>query len=299
MINQILTLGYLPSPTWDGFEIGPLKIHAYALCIILGIVLALWLGIRRWKDRGGNPDAIYDIAFWAIPLGIIGGRLYHVFTVPDLYFGPGYDGTGDPAKIIEIWNGGLGIMGAVALGALGAWIAARKYGYRFLAVLDVLAPGVLLAQAVGRWGNWFNHELFGQPTDLPWGLKVAPERIPPGYPADTLFHPTFLYESLWNLGGVIILLLIDRHFKLRGGMMFFGYLAFYSLGRVFLETIRIDQTEIVTILGITQRLHGWIALLVFIGSIAVLIWLAIRQKKHPVEDTIYLPGYPKKEKIAA
>ncbi|MFC0580924.1 prolipoprotein diacylglyceryl transferase [Micrococcoides hystricis] len=292
-MELLSTLAYLPSPSWDGFSIGPLKIHAYALAIMLGIVLALWLGMKRWKERGGNPDAIYDIAFWAIPFGLIGGRLYHVFSSPDAYFGPGYDGTGDPAKIIEIWNGGLGIWGAVALGAVGAWIATRGPGYRFSSVLDVLAPGILLAQAVGRWGNWFNQELFGAPTDLPWGLKVDPDRVPAGYPVDTLFHPTFLYESLWNIVGVIILLAIDRRWALRGGKMFWAYVAYYTLGRVWIEMLRIDQAEMITLFGVTARLNVWTSILMFMIAVAVLVWLVMRERVHPTADSIYRPGYPK------
>lgn len=292
---EMITLGYLPSPSWNGFDLGFVKIHAYALVIILGIILALWLGINRWKDRGGQSDAIIDIAFWAIPFGIIGGRVYHVLTSPDIYFGPGFDGTGDPMKVIEIWNGGLGIMGAVAFGALGAYIAARRYGYRFTAILDVLAPGVLLAQALGRWGNWFNQELFGQPTDLPWGLKIDAAHMPAGYPADTLFHPTFLYESMWNVIGVLILLLIDRRFNLRGGMMFWSYVAYYSLGRVLVESLRIDHTELITILGLEMRLHAWFALAGFIAAVGILIYLNIRKRKQPFEESIWREGYPKKE----
>lgn len=293
MMELLTPLAYLPSPSWNGFSIGPLKIHAYALMILLGIVLAIWLGMKRWKERGGNPEAIYDVAFWAVPFGLIGGRLYHVFSSPDAYFGPGYDGTGDPRKIIEIWNGGLGIWGAVALGAVGAWIAARRHGYRFSAVLDVLAPGVLLAQALGRWGNWFNQELFGAPTELPWGLKVDAAHVPAGYSAETLFHPTFLYESLWNIAGVLLLLLIDRRWPLRGGKMFWSYVAYYTLGRVWIEMLRIDQAEMITLFGVTARLNVWTSILMFVIAVAVLVWLLMRERVNPAADTIYLPGYPK------
>ena len=198
----------IPSPSWSGFDIplpwGSLRIHAYALCILAGIVAGLWLTSVRWARRGAPEGSVWDIAIWAIPFGIIGGRLYHVFSSPDAYFGPGFDGTGDLSLIPQIQRGGLGIWGAVVLGAVGAWIGCRRAGVKLSAFMDAAAPGLLLAQAIGRWGNYFNQELFGGPTTLPWGLQIDPNspNFPAGMPADTLFHPTFLYESLWNLAGV-------------------------------------------------------------------------------------------------
>ena len=198
----------IPSPSWSGFDIplpwGALRIHAYALCILAGIIAGLWLTSVRWARRGAPEGSVWDIAIWAIPFGIIGGRLYHVFSSPDAYFGPGFDGTGDLSLIPQIQRGGLGIWGAVVLGAVGAWIGCRRAGVKLSAFMDAAAPGLLLAQAIGRWGNYFNQELFGGPTTLPWGLQIDPNspNFPAGMPADTLFHPTFLYESLWNLAGV-------------------------------------------------------------------------------------------------
>ena len=238
-------LASIPPPPFDGFPIGPVKIHIYALCIILGGILAFWLGGKRWQARGGKPEQMYDVGLWAVVFGIIGARLYHVITVPDVYFGPGYNGEGDLTKIFAIWEGGIAIWGAIGGGALGVWLACRRYKLRMTPMADAIAPGILLAQAVGRWGNYFNQELFGEPTTLPWGLEVDPNHynFPIGMSADTLFHPTFLYESLWNLLGVVVLLLLDRRLKLRNGMMLWSYIVWYTLGRIPIESIRLDHAQ--------------------------------------------------------
>ncbi len=279
----------IPSPPseWASFALGPLTIHAYALCILAGIILALILTQKRFVSFGGHADAVWDIAIWAIPFGIIGGRLYHVVSSPDAYFGP----EGDLARIPQIWLGGLGIWGAIALGAVGAWIGARRAGVKLSAFADAAAPGVLLAQAVGRLGNWFNQELFGAPTTLPWGLEIDADNVnfPPDQAPGTLFHPTFLYELLWNLAGVALLLLLARRFRLRGGRMFWLYAAYYTLGRVWIEALRIDDAEMVTLFGVTQRLNVWTSIAVFLVSLAVLIYLSVR--RGPVDDpSVYLPG---------
>ncbi|GAA2196870.1 prolipoprotein diacylglyceryl transferase [Sinomonas flava] len=284
----------IPSPDWSGFDIplpwGALRIHAYALCILAGIVVGLWLTARRWRARGGSTDAIWDVAVWAIPAGIVGGRLYHVFSSPDRYFGPGFNGTGDLSAIPRVWEGGLGIWGAVALGAIGAWIGCRRADVRLTAFVDAAAPGLLLAQAIGRWGNYFNQELFGGPTDLPWGLEVdaANPNFPPGYAPGTLFHPTFLYESLWNLAGVVILLLLDRRLRFRGGRLFWLYACYYTLGRVWIEAMRIDDAEMVTLAGITARLNVWTSIFVFAVSLVVFIVLTVRRGREV--DGVALPG---------
>ncbi|MBG6181227.1 prolipoprotein diacylglyceryl transferase [Arthrobacter sp. CAN_A1] len=279
----------IPSPPaeWASISLGPLTLYTYALCILAGIVLALLLTIARWKRYSGNPDVIWDVAIWAIPFGILGGRLYHVFSSPDAYFGP----DGDLARIPRIWEGGLGIWGAIALGAVGAWIGCRRSGVRLSAFADAAAPGILLAQAIGRLGNWFNQELFGAPTTLPWGLEIDPENanFPDGLPVDTLFHPTFLYEMLWNLAGVALLLLLDKRFGLRGGMMFWAYAAFYTAGRVWIEALRIDDAELVTLFGVTQRLNVWTSILVLLGAIGVLIYLGVKRKGADT-PSLYLPG---------
>ncbi|NUU30939.1 prolipoprotein diacylglyceryl transferase [Arthrobacter sp. C9C5] len=284
----------IPSPDWSGFDIplpwGSLRIHAYALCILAGIIAGLWLTSVRWARRGAPEGSVWDIAIWAIPFGIIGGRLYHVVSSPDAYFGPGFDGTGDLSLIPQIQRGGLGIWGAVVLGAFGAWIGCRRAGVKLSAFMDAAAPGLLLAQAIGRWGNYFNQELFGGPTTLPWGLQVDADspNFPAGMPADTLFHPTFLYESLWNLVGVALLLALDRKFSFRRARLFWLYAIYYTLGRVWIEAMRIDDAEQINLFGITTRLNVWTSIFVLLAALVVFIVLGLR--KRDVPDTPYLPG---------
>ncbi|MDR6507766.1 prolipoprotein diacylglyceryl transferase [Arthrobacter oryzae] len=290
----------IPSPDWSGFDIplpwGSLRIHAYALCILAGIVVGLWLTSVRWNKRGTPEGSLWDIAIWAIPFGIIGGRLYHVFSSPDAYFGPGFDGSGDLSLIPQIQRGGLGIWGAVLLGAVGAWIGCRRAGVKLTAFLDAAAPGLLLAQAVGRWGNYFNQELFGGPTTLPWGLQIDADNanFPAGMPADTLFHPTFLYESLWNIAGVVILLALDRKFNFRRGRLFWIYAMYYTLGRVWIEAMRIDDAEQISLFGITTRLNVWTSIVVFLAALIVFVVLGLRKRDEP--DSPYLAGHIPAEK---
>ncbi|RNL57936.1 prolipoprotein diacylglyceryl transferase [Arthrobacter oryzae] len=284
----------IPSPDWSGFDIplpwGALRIHAYALCILAGIIVGLWLTSVRWARRGAPEGSVWDIAVWAIPFGIIGGRLYHVVSSPDAYFGPGFDGTGDLSLIPQIQRGGLGIWGAVLLGVVGAWIGCRRAGVKLSAFVDAAAPGLLLAQAIGRWGNYFNQELFGAPTTQPWGLQVDANNanFPAGMPADTLFHPTFLYESLWNLVGVVILLALDRKFNFRRGRLFWLYAVYYTLGRVWIEALRIDDAEQVSLFGITTRLNVWTSIFVLLAAAAIFIFLGLRKRSGA--DSPYLPG---------
>ena len=280
----------IPAPTWSGFDLGPLRIHAYALCILLGIVAAIWLTGRRWRRRGGPEGSIWDIAIWAIPFGIIGGRLYHVFSSPDAYFGPGYDGTGDLSLIPQIWLGGLGIWGAVVLGVVGAWIGCRRANVKISAFIDAAAPGILLAQAIGRWGNYFNQELFGGPTTLPWGLRVSPEFVPAGFSPDTLFHPTFLYECVWNVLGVVALLLLDRKFRLRGGRLFLLYAMIYTAGRVWIEMLRIDSAEQITFFGVTARLNVWTSIVVFLVALVLFLVIGLLRRGKPTQS-VYLRGH--------
>lgn len=252
----------IPSPSRGVWYLGPLPLRAYALAIILGIVVATWLTMRRWKERGGDPDQVLDIVMWAVPFGIVGGRIYHVISSPDAYWGPG----GDPVSALYIWNGGLGIWGAIALGAVGAYIGCRRAGVSFATFADAVAPGLLVAQAIGRLGNWFNQELFGAVTTLPWGLEIDPSIS--GYPAGTLFHPTFLYELLWNLAAAALLLWLDRRYRLGHGRVFWLYVVTYTLGRVWIEMLRIDDAELV--LGL--RLNVWTSLAMFLlGAIAFVV----------------------------
>ena len=293
----------IPSPDWSGFDIplpwGTLRIHAYALCILAGIVVGLWLTSARWAKRGAPEGSVWDIVVWAIPFGIIGGRLYHVVSSPDAYFGPGFDGTGDLSLIPQIQRGGLGIWGAVVLGVVGAWIGCRRSGVKLSAFLDAAAPGLLLAQAVGRWGNYFNQELFGGPTTLPWGLQIDADNanFPAGVPADTLFHPTFLYESLWNLAGVVILLALDRKFNFRRSRLFWLYATYYTLGRVWIEAMRIDDAEQISLFGITTRLNVWTSIVVFLAALVAFILLGRKKRTEP--DSVYLPGQQPAEKQEA
>lgn len=291
----------IPSPPaeFSKFSIGPLTIHAYALCILLGILVALWLTNKRMQARGGDSDMLWDIAIWAIPFGIVGGRLYHVLiTDPMYYFGLG-EQQAHVAEIPQLWLGGLGIMGAVSLGALGAWIGCRRTSVRLSAFVDAAAPGLLIAQGIGRWGNWFNQELFGSPTTLPWGLQIDPNsyNFPAGLPADTLFHPTFLYESLWNVAGALVLIALDRKFKLRRGALFCCYMIWYGIGRTFTESLRLDPAEIIHIGPLGLRVHQWLAIaLVIAGAIALSLVLAKLRGQNV--NPFFLPGREPKAEVA-
>lgn len=258
----------LPSPVEGVWYLGPLPLRAYALCIILGIIAAIWLAERRWVSRGGEPGAVSDVSLWAIPFGIVGGRLYHVITDPQLYFADGQN----PWNAFAVWRGGLGIWGAIALGAVGAWIGARRAGISFSELAWALAPAIPLAQAIGRWGNWFNQELFGRPTDLPWGLRIDPEHRPAGYEAQTTFHPTFLYESMWNLGLAGLVIWAGGRFRMTGGQLFAVYVMGYTAGRSWIEYLRIDTVNYV--LGV--RLNVWTSIAVFVAA-AVAFSIATRQ----------------------
>ena len=262
----------LPSPTVGVIELGPLTLHAYALCILAGIAAAIWIGDRRMRDRGGEPGLVLDVAMWAVPFGIVGGRLYHVITTPQPYFGDG----GHPVDALKIWQGGLGIWGAIALGALGAWLGLRKEGVGFLTFADAVAPGVVVAQAIGRWGNWFNNEIHGQETDLPWALEIhrwdssagravvdaAGEPVVLG-----TFHPTFLYESLFLLALAILLLVVDRRRRLAPGQVLGLYVAGYPVGRIIIEMMRTDAAN--TILGL--RVNIWTSIVVFVLGVVIYV----------------------------
>ena len=245
----------LLSPSNGVWHLGPIPIRAYGLIIACAILISVYWSARRYQKRGGDPDLFYDVALWAVPAGIVGARVYHVITSPDAYFGQG----GKPLMAFAIWNGGLGIWGAVAGGALAAWLVVRHRGQRLGPIADSLAVPLLAAQALGRWGNWFNQELFGAPTTLPWGLRIDNAHLPSGYASGTLFHPTFLYECLWNLAGVAVLLLIDRQIKVKSGQLFASYIMVYTLGRVWIEMLRIDDAH--HFLGL--RINVWTSIVVF------------------------------------
>ena len=265
LVNPAGLLASIPSPAQGSWSLGPIPIRAYALFIVAGIVVAVWWGGRRYVARGGRPGTIADIALWAVPFGIVGGRLYHVISDWQLYFGP--DGRGFVAAL-RVWDGGLGIWGAVAVGALGAWIGARRAGVALPPVADAIAPAIALAQAIGRWGNYFNQELFGSPTTLPWGLEIDVANRPTGYAEFDTFQPTFLYESLWLIGVVVVLVWADRRYQMGHGRVFALYVALYCLGRLWIEALRIDAAN--TILGL--RLNIWTAGIVGLGALAYFLW---------------------------
>ena len=295
-------VAYLPSPSQSVWHLGPIPVRAYALCIVLGIIVALWLGARRMRERNGKAEDLWDVAGWAIVFGIIGGRLYHVVSDPELYF-EGKPGT-SPIDAFKIWDGGLGIWGAIALGAFGAWIGCRRHGLSFVAFADVVAPGIVIAQGIGRWGNWFNNELYGGPTSLPWGLQVHCLDITQGNAVaggtasggeqcargvTTLaqhYQPTFLYECLWDVALGLLLIYLDRRLRLGRGNVFALYVMGYTLGRVWIEALRTDHAN--HILGL--RLNIWTSIIVF--ALATVWFVQHGGFRAPREDTPYTRPRP-------
>ena len=264
-----MVLAALPSPTQGVWELGPFPLRAYALCIIAGIIVALIIATRRWQARGGTADSMELMVVVGVPFGIVGARLYHVITDYQLYFGPGRQ----PLDALKIWQGGLGVWGAIAFGVLGGYLVARRRKIAFPAVLDAIAPAILVAQAIGRLGNWFNQELFGRPTTLPWGLEIATDYRPAGYTQFATFHPTFLYEILWSLAAALLLVWLDRRFRLGHGKVFALYVMLYCAGRFWIEALRIDTVN--EIGGF--RLNNYTALIGFLVALVWFIWL-IRNK---------------------
>jgi len=287
-------LAFLPSPTDAQLKIGPFPIRFYALCIIAGIALAVWLGERRWRQRGGEPHVITDISIWAVPFGLVGGRLYHVITDYELYFPAGKDWV----RAFYIWDGGLGIWGAIALGALGAWIGARRRGVRLPPLADALAPGIVFAQALGRWGNWFNNELYGDPTNKPWGLTIhcmddtTRKAVPcSGVPGTTTiaghYQPTFLYESIWCVVVGLLVIWADRRFRLGHGRAFALYVLAYTIGRGWIEHLRSDFAH--QFLGL--RLNDWTAIIVGLSALAYLIISSRRRPGRETPEEMYWPRF--------
>ncbi|HET8559223.1 MAG TPA: prolipoprotein diacylglyceryl transferase [Marmoricola sp.] len=272
---------FIPSPSQGVWYLGPIPIRAYALCIIAGVIVAVWFGQKRWEARGGKPAEIGDIAIWAVPAGLVGARVYSLVTDPNRYFGNGHVWW----EPLAVWHGGLGIWGGIAGGALGAWFYCRRHRVRLRTLADALAPALLLAQAIGRWGTYFNQELFGRPTTLPWGLEIAPANRPAGYEQYATFHPTFLYECVWDLGAAGLVLWLDRRLQLGWGRCFALYVMVYTFGRGWIEALRIDTVEF-HFLGL--RLNDWTSIVVFLGGLTYFVVVGRRHRGR--EESPYLDG---------
>ena len=271
-----MVLAAIPSPSEGVWHLGFIPIRAYALCFIAGIVAGAWISDRRWRARGGAPGTITDIAVPAVVFGLIGARAYHVITDWQLYFGP--RAVKEPYQALFIWEGGMSIWGAVALGGVGVWLACRRRGLPLGAIADTIAPGLAVGQAIGRWGNWFNQELYGRPTTLPWGLEI--DQAHGGEPG-VLYHPAFLYESLWDLALGLALIWAGRRFALHHGRLFAVYVAGYTFGRFWIEGLRIDPVggvdHAATFLDL--RINQWTSLVLFAG--AIVYFFAMRRKNAP------------------
>ena len=271
------TLAYIPSPGFSKFQIGPVTIRMYAVCILIGVFCAVWILTRRWKRAGGTFDQVLDLTLVTVPCGLVGARLYHCLSTPAMYFPP----TGNPTSILKVWEGGMAIFGGIIGGALAAFLWCRHKRYPFALLLDCLAPGLLVAQAIGRLGNWFNQELYGKPTTLPWGLKLNEKSDAIGHseicyqgtacPSGTLFHPTFLYEMIWNLIGAVLIVWIGNIYakRLRAGQLAALYMVWYGCGRSWIEEIRINYSTV--ILGL--RTNTWTAILVALCGVALFLVL--------------------------
>ncbi|HEV3362219.1 MAG TPA: prolipoprotein diacylglyceryl transferase [Pseudonocardiaceae bacterium] len=293
MATAGLVHSYIPSPDQGVWHLGPIPIRAYALCIVVGIIVAIWWGNLRYRARGGPPGVVLDVAVWAVPFGLVGGRLYHVATDAWRYFGRG----ANPVQALEIWDGGLGIPGAIALGALGAWIACRRRGVPLPFVADALAPAIVVGQAIGRIGNYANQELYGGPTTMPWGLAIY-TRVDPGTGAldnlngvaishanPQIVQPTFLYELIWDLLVALAVVIVDRRLRLGHGRAFALYVAAYAFGRFWIELLRTDPaTHILYV-----RINVWVMALLVIGAVYYFIRARRRGQR---EDPAGFSGAP-------
>jgi prolipoprotein diacylglyceryl transferase len=286
----VRSVALIPSPTQSVWHLGPIPVRAYALCIVAGIFIALWLTNRRWRERGGQDGEVWDVSGWAIVFGIIGGRLYHVITDPELYFEKGKH----PINALKIWDGGLGIWGAVALGAVGAGIGCRRKGMQLTAFADAAVPGVVFAQAFGRWGNWFNNELYGGPTSVPWKLQIHDIDVVSGHTQPCSFgnvgatvcgyyQPTFLYESVWDLALGFALIYAGHRWRLGRGNTFALYAMGYTAGRVWIEALRSDHAN--HLLGL--RVNIWTSIGVFLLALA---WFVFH--RHRYNESLYLKSRP-------
>jgi prolipoprotein diacylglyceryl transferase len=262
---------FLPSPSRAVWHLGPVPVRAYAICIVLGVLIALLVADRRYRRIGGQAGLILDVATLAVPFGLIGARAYSVITNYQLYVGHRHDWT----DILRIWDGGIGIPGAVAAGALGAWIACRRAGVAFAPVAGAAAPGLAFGQAVGRWGNWFDQQLYGRPTTLPWGVEIAPEQRVRGYENFATFQPAFLYESIWDVLVGLLVIYAVRRFLLTGDRAFALYAGAYAIGGFLIQSLRIDPSH--HVLGL--RVNQLVLAVVFAAAVAYLY--LTRRKRGP------------------
>jgi prolipoprotein diacylglyceryl transferase len=278
--------GFIPSPHTGVVHLGPVQLHMYGLTLLVAILAAIWLTGRRWVAQGGEWDLVTRVAVWGVSFGVIGARAYHDVTSWNEVPTPKWQG------IFEVWKGGLGVWGGVALGTLAGVIVVRRSGASAARFADAAAPGILLAQAIGRIGNWWNQELYGKPTNLPWGLKIDPAHRPfdPRYIDRATFQPTFLYELLWNLGGVGVLLFISSRFRIRPPGLFALYVAWYTFGRFFEELLRIDPSHYIAGL----RLNAWVSLICFVASVVFFCWWQFvrRDPAAPVRREPRVPTGP-------
>jgi prolipoprotein diacylglyceryl transferase len=262
----------IPSPHSGIVNLGPLHIHLYGLTLLVAILACVWLTTYRWKRLGGDPDLVVRVAVWGVAFGVIGARAYHDLTSWNEVPSPKWKG------IFEVWQGGLGVWGGILLGTLAGWVVVRRSGERFAPFMDAAAPGLLLAQGIGRIGNWWNQELFGKPTSLPWGLKIDAAHRPVQYIDKATFHPTFLYELLWDVAGVLLLIWVGRRFRIKPPGLFCLYVVYYCFGRFFEELLRVDPAHHFGGL----RLNAWVSIFCFVVASAAFVWVQRRgQEAQP------------------
>jgi prolipoprotein diacylglyceryl transferase len=284
----VLVIGYIPSPHTGVIHLGPLQLHMYGLTLLVAILAAVWLTGRRWVGQGGEWDLVTRVAVWGVGFGVVGARLYHDITSWSEVPSPKWQG------IFEVWRGGLGVWGGIALGALAGVIVIRRSGASASRFADAAAPGILLAQGIGRIGNWWNQELYGKPSKLPWALKIDPAHRPFTDFNVATYHPTFLYELIWNVVGVCVLLLVARRFVIKPPALFALYIAWYTFGRFFEELLRIDPSH--HIAGL--RLNAWVSIVCFVASVAFILWwqffrrdprVAVREPRKPTGPAMAVP----------
>ena len=258
----------IPSPHTGVVHVGPLQLHMYGLTLLVAILACIWLTGRRWTALGGDWDLVTRVAVWGVGFGVLGARLYHDATSWSEVPGPKWQG------MWEVWKGGLGIWGGILFGALAGAVVIRRSGANVAVFLDAAAPGLLLAQGIGRIGNWWNQELYGKPTKLPWALEISPDHRPLAYFNNATFHPTFLYELIWDLLGVLVLLWVARRWTIRPPGLFALYVAWYCFGRFFEELLRIDPAH--HIAGL--RLNAWVSIILFVAAVLYFVW---HQRRAP------------------